>query len=135
MPIDPTQYTAANVAFREQITLELQRATATLNRIATLLRAGLAEPQLLKEFREAVDRVREAGWIVQQSLDSGQRQEINALLFSHRARAVISLLKHLCENLEAVTQDATVPLPELLGSTAGFLDAARACGLLKDGKD
>jgi hypothetical protein len=43
----------------------MQRVTANLNRIATLLKSGLAHPQVLKEFRESVDRVREAGWIAQ----------------------------------------------------------------------
>jgi hypothetical protein len=131
MPINPTEYTAADAAFREQIAIELQRSTATLNRIATLLRAGLADPNLLKEFRAAVDRVREAGWIVQQSLDSDQRQEIGALLFAHRARAVTSLLNHLREDIEAVAHDASIPMDELLESTAGFLDSARDCGLSK----
>jgi hypothetical protein len=133
MPIDPGDYAEANTAFREQIAQELQRATAALNRIATLLRAGLADPQLLREFRQSVDRVREAGWIVQQSLDSEQRQEVGALLFAHRARAVISLLKYLQENLPAVAHDAAVPVPELLKSVNSFLDSARSCGLLQAG--
>ncbi|MGA2991492.1 MAG: hypothetical protein ABSD88_13525 [Candidatus Korobacteraceae bacterium] len=132
MPIDPKEYSAADAAFREQIGVELQRSTATLNRIATLLRAGLAEPQPLKEFREAVDRVREAGWIVQQSLDCQEQKEISGLLFAHRARAVSSLLKHLREDLETITEDVASPLDELLESIAGFLDSARDCGLRKE---
>ncbi len=135
MPIDPTQYAEATVAFQEQVARELQRATATLKGVATLLRAGLADPQPLKEFREQVDRAREVGWIAQQSLDGQQKQDIGPLLFAHRARAVISLLRHLREDLGAMAQDASMPLDELLKSAAGFLDSAREYGLLKAGRN
>ena len=131
MPIDPADYSHSNAAFREQVSVEMQRGTATLNRIATVLRAGLAEPRLLMEFREAVDRVREAGWIVQQSLDAEQGRQISAMLFAHRARAVISLMRNLRHDLPAAAQDSVVPMRELLQSIDGFLDGARACGLLK----
>jgi len=133
MPIDPKLYTEADVAFNEQITLELQKATAILNRIATLLRAGLADPQLLKEFRTSVDRVREVGWIVQQSLDAPQ--EVSGLLFARRAWAAISLLKQLREDLEVVKQNSEVPMYDLVAAAAGFIDSARGLGLLKRMKD
>jgi predicted TIM-barrel fold metal-dependent hydrolase len=134
MPINLNEYREADTDFQERVTAELQRATATLKGIATLLRAGLADPQLLREFREAVDRAREVGWIVQQSLDSQQRQEIAELLFAHRARAMLSLLKHLREDFKTITPNAAIPMHELLESTAGFLDIARDCGLLRQGQ-
>lgn len=134
MPIDPNEYNEADIAFQERIAQELQRATATLKGVATLLRAGLADPHMLKEFREAVDRAREVGWIVQQSLDCQQRQDIIELLFAHRAQALISLLKHMREDFDAITPTAAIPMDELLESTAGFLDSARGCAILKQGK-
>jgi hypothetical protein len=82
MPINVDDFANADSAFREQIKTEMQRATENLNRIATLFQAGLAHPQVLKEFRESVDRVREAGWIAQQGLDSAQSPQTTAEMCS-----------------------------------------------------
>jgi hypothetical protein len=125
MPINVNDFADADSAFREQIKVEMQRATENLNRIATLFKAGLADPQVLKEFREAVDRIREAGWIAQQGLDSAQNQKTAEMLFAHRARAAISLLKQLRLELEHMdTSPAT--LPELLKASSAFNQAAIA---------
>jgi multidrug resistance efflux pump len=105
----------------------MQRATENLNRIATLFQAGLADRQVLKEFREAVDRVREAGWIAQQGLDSAQSQQTIEMLFAHRARAAISLLKHLRLELERMNQPPAA-LQELLEACSAFHEAAIARG-------
>jgi hypothetical protein len=126
MPINPKQYAEADNAFREQIAVELQRGTATLNRITSLLHAGLVDSQLLKEFRVSVDRIRETGWIVQQALDSEDPQDQTELLFAHRARAMISLLKQLRRDVERLSPKADVPLPELLKLNAEFLEAVKA---------
>jgi CHASE3 domain sensor protein len=104
-------------------------ATANLNRIATLLQAGLADPQVLKEFREAVDRVREAGWIAQQGLDSAQSQKTTEMLFAHRARAALSLLRQLRLELERTNQShAAALLQELVDAGSAFNEAAIAQG-------
>lgn len=130
MPINVNDFADADSAFREQIKVEMQRATENLNRIATLFKAGLADPQVLKEFREAVDRIREAGWIAQQGLDSAQNQKTTEMLFAHRARAAISLLKQLRLELERMdTPPAT--LQELLKASSAFNQAAIACGAVK----
>jgi hypothetical protein len=127
MPINVQDFADADNAFREQIKAEMQRATATLHHIAALLQAGFADPQMLKEFRESVDRVREAGWIAQQGLDSAQSQEATEMLFAHRARAAISLLKQLRLELELMNQaPAAAPLKELLEAGSAFMETARS---------
>jgi len=137
MPININDFANADSAFREQIKLEMQRATENLNRIATLFQAGLADPQVLKEFRESVDRVREAGWIAQQGLDSAQSQQTTTeMLCAHRARAAISLLKHLCLELEHINlPSATVPLQELLEAGSAFHEAVIARGAVDGHKE
>jgi hypothetical protein len=127
MPINVKDFADADSAFREQIKIEMQRATANLNRIATLLQAGLVGPQVLKEFRESVDRVREAGWIAQQGLDAAQSEKTTEMLFTYRARAALSLLKQLRLELECMNQSpAAAPLKELLDAGTAFHEAAIA---------
>lgn len=134
MPINVDDFANADSAFREQIKTEMQRATENLNRIATLFKAGLAHPQVLKEFRESVDRVREAGWIAQQGLDSAQSPQITAeMLFAYRARAATSLLKHLRLELERMDQPpAAAPLQELVKAGSAFNEAAIARGAVAE---
>ena len=127
MPINVDDFANADSAFREQIKVEMQHATENLNRIAALFQAGLADRQVLKEFREAVDRVREAGWIAQQGLDAAQSQKTVEMLFAHRARAAISLLKQLRLEIERMDTPPAA-LQELLEAGSAFHDAAIACG-------
>ena len=129
MPVNVDDFANADSVFREQIRTEMLLATANLNRIATLLQAGLADPQVLKEFREAVDRVREAGWIAQQGLDSAQSQKTTEMLFAHRARAALSLLRQLRLELERTNQShAAALLQELVDAGSAFNEAAIAQG-------
>jgi hypothetical protein len=133
MPINLQEFANADGGFREQVTAEMQHTTKALGRIAALLQAGLADPKLLMEFREAVDRVREAGWILQQGLDSAQPDATGELLFAHRARAATSLLKQLRLDLENLDPAAIAEaLKMLLEASSTFLEAARpavgACG-------
>jgi hypothetical protein len=132
MPINVQDFADADDAFREQIKAEMQRATTNLHHIAALLQAGFADPQMLKEFRESVDRVREAGWIAQQGLDSAQAAE---MLFAHRARAAISLLKQLRLELEFMNQaPAAAPLKDLLEAGSAFIEMARLA-VARQGKE
>jgi hypothetical protein len=136
MPINLDEFANADNAFQEQIETEMQRVTANLNRIATLLKSGLAHPQVLKEYRESVDRVREAGWIAQQGLDSAQSQKTTEMLFAHRARAALSLLKQLRLELKCMNQlPITVPFRELLEACSSFHEAAMARGAVAAGKE
>jgi hypothetical protein len=136
MPIDVKDLANADGAFREQIKTEIMRATANLNRIATLLQAWFVDPRVLKEFRESVDRVREAGWIAQQGFDSAQSRKTTEMLFAHRARAATSLLNHLRLELERMNQPpAAAHLKELLEAGSSFREAAIARGAVAGRKE
>ncbi len=134
MPINLDDFANADSAFREQIKTEMQRATENLNRIAKLFQAGLAHPQVLREFRESVDRVREAGWMAQQGLDLAQSQQTTAeILFAYRARAATSLLKHLRIELERVDQPPeAAALQELVKAGSAFNEAAIVRGVVAE---
>jgi hypothetical protein len=55
-------------AFARLVTNQASRVTQELIKLEQLLKAGMVDPAVLKEFRKAVDDVRKTSWTVQQSL-------------------------------------------------------------------
>ncbi len=56
-------------AYLALVTNQVKRATQELQKLETLLQAGMVDRAVLAEFREAVDQIRKTSWCVQQSLD------------------------------------------------------------------
>jgi hypothetical protein len=50
------------------VTNQVSRVTQELVKLEQLLKAGMVDPAVLKEFRKTVDEVRKTSWAVQQSL-------------------------------------------------------------------
>jgi hypothetical protein len=55
-------------AFAKLVTNQVSRVTQELVKLEQLLKAGMVDPAVLKEFRKTVDDVRKTSWAVQQSL-------------------------------------------------------------------
>jgi len=75
----------ADKAFSEQVSSQVTRITSELNRLEALLSAGMVDRQVLTEFRDAVNRVRQTGWQVQTWLE-GDSRALRALLIEDRVR-------------------------------------------------
>ena len=58
----------ADEAFAKLVTGQVSRVTQELVKLEQLLKAGMVEPSVLREFRKVVDEVRKTSWSVQQSL-------------------------------------------------------------------
>ncbi len=58
----------ADEAFAKLVTGQVSRVTQELVKLEQLLKAGMVEPSVLKEFRKVVDDVRKTSWHVQQAL-------------------------------------------------------------------
>ena len=58
----------ADAAFAKLVTSQVSRVTQELVKLEQLLKAGMVEPSVLKEFRKVVDEVRKTSWSVQHSL-------------------------------------------------------------------
>lgn len=58
----------ADQAFAKLVTSQVSRVTQELVKLEQLLKAGMVDPAVLKEFRKAVDDVRKTSWSVQQTL-------------------------------------------------------------------
>jgi hypothetical protein len=57
-------------AFAKLVTNQASRVTQELVKLEQLMKAGMVDPAVLKEFRKAVDDVRKTSWAVEQSLAS-----------------------------------------------------------------
>ena len=55
-------------AFAKLVTNQVSRVTQELVKLEQLLKAGMVDPSVLREFRKAVDDVRKTSWSVQQTL-------------------------------------------------------------------
>jgi hypothetical protein len=56
----------ADQAFARMVTNQVSRVTQELVKLEQLLKAGMVEPSVLKEFRQVVDDVRKTSWSIQQ---------------------------------------------------------------------
>jgi hypothetical protein len=63
----------ANRAYAKLVTGQVTRVTNELLKLEQLLKAGMVDSSVLKDFRQAVDQVRKTSWSVEQMLQSGPR--------------------------------------------------------------
>jgi len=89
----------ANQAFGKQVTNQVARVTAELNRLEQLLTAGMVDRRVLSEFRYAVDRARQTGWQVQSWLD-GDGRELSTLITEERIRCITRMCNQLASEME-----------------------------------
>lgn len=61
----------ADLAFAKLVTSQVSRVTQELVKLEQLLKAGMVEPSVLKEFRQVVDEVRKTSWSIQEKLGGG----------------------------------------------------------------
>jgi hypothetical protein len=58
----------ADQAFARLVTNQVSRVTQELVKLEQLLKAGMVEPSVLKEFRRVVDDVRKTSWSIQETV-------------------------------------------------------------------
>ena len=79
--VDPGErFAIADSAFKAQVNAQAARITAELNKLEQLLRAGMVDRRVLISFREAVNRIRQTTWAVQQWLEGGEAALSTTLL-------------------------------------------------------
>lgn len=94
------KFAVADDKFQQQVSQQVQRATAELNRLEQLLKAGMVDREALTEFRESVNRVRVTGWAVQQALDPASKHDAAVFLTIERVRCAIQLTTQLTADLQ-----------------------------------
>lgn len=93
-------------AARKEVSDRLQKVGADLRQLAQVIKSGDVDPVVLRDFREAVDNVRETAWVVQSWLEKqGQRADPYALLpllAAERIRRTTQLSRNLAGDLAAI---------------------------------
>lgn len=113
--------------FSKQVSQQLQRATAELNQLEQLLKAGMVDRAVLTEFRESVNRVRNTGWAVQQTMEStNSPEDVAKVLTTERIRAAGQLNAQLTSDLRLAKDNGGLDRSKLaaLAKTVDLLAGA-----------
>jgi hypothetical protein len=70
--LDRAEVVEGDQAFAKLVTNQVSRVTHELVKLEQLLKAGMVDSSVLKEFRRVVDEVRKTSWNAQQSLTHGR---------------------------------------------------------------
>lgn len=114
----------------ESVSARLARATAELHELEQSMQSGQVDGRILAEFREAVDRVRQTAWAVQQwlELSAAKRDPFTVLnwLVAERVRIGTKIAHELCMDLDAAEVDTETPgTQKLYHEVHGLLDRLR----------
>jgi hypothetical protein len=116
MQLSPSdQLSGADRTYTDQVTAQTERITAELNKLEQMLMAGMVDRRVLISFREAVNRIRNTSWSVQQSLEAHDGQSaVASMLLKERIRIAEQLATQLSADLASpVTQPTALELASL----------------------
>jgi hypothetical protein len=100
--------------FSKQISKQVDRATAELNQLEQLLKAGMVDKDVLTDFRESVNRVRHTGWAVQQAMEApSSKEDVTFILTLERVRAATQLNAQLVVDLGLIKEQGLVDQDKL----------------------
>ncbi|HEU5403532.1 MAG TPA: hypothetical protein VFU86_19415 [Terriglobales bacterium] len=103
MAIRVDDFADSEKTYANQLNSQLEQVSRSLNHLDKLLVAGLVDRRLLSSFREAVDRVRTTGFVVQQAIDGSRPvTQINDAILAERIAAATRTLKLLATDLKSV---------------------------------
>jgi hypothetical protein len=87
--------------FADQLNSQIEQVSRSLMHLDKLLVAGLVDRRVLTSFREAVDRVRTTGFVVQQAIEGTRpTSQITEALLVERVLAATRTVKHLTSELQ-----------------------------------
>jgi hypothetical protein len=102
MAIRVDDFADSEKQFANQLNAQIEQVSRSLMHLDKLLVAGLVDRRVLSSFREAVDRVRTTGFVVQQAIEGSQpKSQITEALLVERVDAASRTIKHLAAELHA----------------------------------
>jgi hypothetical protein len=109
------QLSGADRSYTDQVSAQTERITAELNKLEQMLMAGMVDRRVLISFREAVNRIRNTSWSVQQSLEAHDGQKgVASMLLKDRIRIAEQLATQLSADLASpATEPAALELASL----------------------
>lgn len=109
MPIRVDDFAEHEKSYAAHLNSQIEQISGSLMHLDKLLSAGFVDHSILDAFREAVDRVRTTGWLVQKAMDQSKVEEsVPDMVLRERVRATSRLLTHLAADLEARKADAPI---------------------------
>lgn len=107
MAIRVDDFADSEKAYANQLNAQIEQVSRSLTHLDKLLVAGLVDRRVLASFREAVDRVRTTGFVVQQAIEGSRPvTQITDAVLAERVGAATRTLKFLTADLNA-SQKAT----------------------------
>jgi len=101
MPIRVDDFADSEQQYANQLNAQIEQVSRSLMHLDKLLVAGLVDRRVLTSFREAVDRVRTTGFVVQQSIEGTRpTSQITEALLVERVLAATRTVKHLTAELQ-----------------------------------
>ena len=101
MPIRLDDFADSEKAYATQLNSQIEQVSRSLMHLDKLLVAGLVDRRVLTSFREAVDRVRTTGFVVQQAIEGTRpSSQMTETILSERMAAATRTLKQLASDLQ-----------------------------------
>ena len=101
MAIRVDDFADSEKQFADQLNSQIEQVSRSLMHLDKLLVAGLVDRRVLTSFREAVDRVRTTGFVVQQAIEGTRpTSQITEALLVERVLAATRTVKHLTSELQ-----------------------------------
>lgn len=125
MSIRVDDFADSERAYANQLNAQIEQVSRSLTHLDKLLVAGLVDRRVLASFREAVDRVRTTGFVVQQAIDGTRpATQITDAVLAERVGAATRTLKFLTADLKSNTQHTPVEgIDELSAALQQLLEA------------
>lgn len=117
--------TAEAQDYTDQLNTEVQDATNALQRLEWMMTTAVIDPSLLASFREAINRVRNTGWIVQKSLSTDAGVTATEMLAQERIRSITAMSDQLFEDLYQIDGESLEGFETLLESIEKLGTAVR----------
>ncbi len=109
MSIRVDDFADSERAYANQLNAQIDQVSRSLMHLDKLLVAGLVDRRVLTSFREAVDRVRTTGFVVQQAIDGTRpATQITDAVLEERIGAATRTLKLLSGDLKSNPQKTPV---------------------------
>ncbi len=125
MPIRVDDFAEHEKNYAAHLNSQIEQISGSLTHVDKLLTAGFVDRSILDAFREAVDRVRTTGWLVQKAMEEGNTTEsVPEMVLRERVRAASRVLSHLAVDIEARKSETPVQGMGELAAAAQRLLAA-----------
>ena len=122
MAIRLDDFADSEKAYATQLNSQIEQVSRSLMHLDKLLVAGLVDRRVLTSFREAVDRVRTTGFVVQQAIEGTRpSSQITEAILSERMAAATRTLKQLASDLQISQPSNSIQGSEELVKTLQLL--------------